>query len=82
MTRSPAPPGGSTLRLVAGTVFLIVALAVAVVGFLSLVRVLDSGGYGTAPMRSALAILGAAGASFAAGIATLIWDIAKRYENP
>lgn len=85
MTPSPALParrGGSTFRLLAGTVLLIVAFAMAVFGFLSLVRVLDGGGYGTPPMRRALAILGAAGACFAGGVATLIWDVAKRYENP
>ena len=32
-------------------------------------------------MRYALVILGVAGAMLSAGIATLIWDIAKRYER-
>jgi hypothetical protein len=43
--------------------------------------VLDSGGYGTSDMRFALAVLGFSGACFAVAIATLIWDVAKRYER-
>ena len=81
-SQSPITPnGGSALRLWAGVILLIVALAVAVFGFTRLVSVLDSGGYGTPPMTIALTILGGAGACLAAGIATLIWDIAKRYER-
>jgi hypothetical protein len=44
--------------------------------------VLEGGGYGTTAMRTSLVILGFAGALLAAGIATLIWEIAKRYESP
>jgi hypothetical protein len=58
------------------------AFAIAIFGFLQLVRVLDSGGYGSPAMRHALILLGTAGACLAAGVATLIWDISKRYENP
>ena len=54
----------------------------AVIGFVRLITVLEGGGYGTPPMRQALLILGTAGAFLASGIATLIWDIAKRYESP
>ena len=55
-------------------------MALALVGFVRLVTVLEGGGYGTSAMRGALIVLGVSGASFSAGIATLIWDISKRYE--
>jgi hypothetical protein len=73
---------GSGGRLLVGALLIIVALATAVFGFLSLFRVLDGGGYGSPAMRWALVVLGTAGALLAAGIATLIWDIAKRFETP
>jgi hypothetical protein len=57
-------------------------MATALVGFVRLITVLESGGYGTQSMRTALVVLGAAGACFAGGIATLIWEISKRYESP
>jgi hypothetical protein len=79
----PTPrPSGSGWRLLVGALLFIVAMVIAVYGFLSLVRVLDGGGYGTPPMRNALVMLGVAGACFAAGVATIIWDIAQRYETP
>jgi hypothetical protein len=82
VTRQPTPSSqaeGSTLRLLAGAVLIIVALATTAIGFVRLISVLEGGGYGTSAMRGALAILGAAGACLAAGIATVIWDIAKRH---
>ena len=82
MRETASPTGGSGWRLLTGALLFIVAMVVAVYGFLSLVRVLDSGGYGTAPMRNALATLGVAGACFAGGVATIIWDISKRFETP
>jgi hypothetical protein len=75
-----APRRESPARLLTGALLIIVALTVAVFGFVSLVRVLDSGGYGTPAMRWALVRLGVAGALLAGGISTLIWDIAKRHE--
>ena len=51
------------------------------IGFVRLIRLLEGGGYGTPAMRGALVILGVAGALFATGIATVIWDVAKRYEH-
>jgi hypothetical protein len=60
----------------------ITAVGLALVGFVRLITTLESGGYGTPRMRYALFILGAAGAVLSAGIATLIWDISKRYESP
>lgn len=83
MTRSqPRPAGeGSTLRLLIGLVFTIVALATAAIGFSRLFTLLEAGGYGTPAMRTALLILGIAGGCLATGIATLIWEIAKRYEH-
>jgi hypothetical protein len=81
---SGGPPRdrGSTPRLLIGATLTIVAISLALVGFVRLIAVLEGGGYGTPSMRYALVVLGAAGASLAAGIATLIWDIAKRYESP
>lgn len=84
MTAAPPPPArdsGSTLRVLSGAVLIILGLALALAGFLRLIDVLEGGGYGTSAMRLAFLILGAAGAALATGIATLIWDIAKRYEN-
>jgi hypothetical protein len=72
---------GSTLRLLTGVVLIIVAVAIAVLGFARLINVLDRGGYGTSAMRIALIALGIAGAFLAAGIATIIWDLSKRYER-
>ena len=69
------------LRLLAGVVMLVVAVTTAALGFLRLISVLDGGGYGTPAMRYALIVLGAAGALLAGGVATLIWDIAQRYET-
>lgn len=80
----PKPPprdSGSTLRLVAGLVMLMLGFALALTGFLRLVIVLEGGGYGTSAMTTALVVLGAAGACFSTGIATLIWHVAKRYER-
>jgi hypothetical protein len=73
---------GSTLRLLIGATLTFTAVGTALVGFVRLINVLESGGYGTSAMRIALFILGAAGAMLAGGIATLIWEIAKRYESP
>lgn len=72
---------GSLLRVLAGVVMIIVALTAATLGFVRLVNILDGGGYGTTSMRQALIIIGVAGGLLAGGVATLIWDIAKRYEN-
>lgn len=82
MTRPPRPSDrGSTLRLLTGLVFTIVAMATAAIGFSRLFNLLEAGGYGTPAMRTALVILGVAGACLATGIATLIWEISKRYEH-
>ena len=69
------------MRLFTGVMLILVAIVATVYGFFNLAGVLEEGGYGTALMRRALAILGGAGALLAAGIATLIWDISKRYER-
>jgi hypothetical protein len=74
---------GSTIRLLVGASLIVAALATTLIGFVRLIRVLEGGGYGTSAMRGALLILAAAGALLSSGIATVIWDIAKRYErNP
>ena len=81
--RPPPSPSGqhSSLRLLVGSILIVVALTTAVLGFIRLITVLEGGGYGTSAMRYALVTLGFAGACLAAGIATVIWEIAKRYEN-
>jgi hypothetical protein len=73
--------GGSTIRLVIGSVLFIGAISGTMISFVRLTQVLDRGGYGTGAMRDTLIMLGIAGACLGAGIATLIWDIAKRYER-
>jgi hypothetical protein len=73
---------GSTVRLLIGATLTVSAIAMVLLGFVRLITVLEAGGYGTPAMRSALIVLGFAGALLAGGIATLIWDIAKRYESP
>ena len=78
---APAEPQGSELRLVIGAVLVIASVAGALFGFVTLIRTLEAGGYGTSAMRQALFILGTAGAGLGAGVATIIWDISKRYEN-
>jgi hypothetical protein len=77
----PASGRGSGIRLTVGVLLFFGSLVVAILGFARLVDVLDHGGYGTPPMRNALLILGGAGAGLASGLATLIWDIAKRFER-
>ena len=69
------------MRLLAGVCLIVIAIGVTVFGFFNLAGVLERGGYGTPAMRGALAVLGGAGALLAGGIATIIWDISKRYEN-
>jgi hypothetical protein len=70
------------IRLSIGVLLCVAALGTTVHGFLRLTGVLEQGGYGTPAVRDALVVLGAAGAMLAGGIATIIWDISKRYENP
>lgn len=82
MTPAPRPDQGSTLRLLIGATLTLTAIILALVGFVRLIAVLEGGGYGTPAMRAALVVLGTSGALLAAGIATLIWEIAKRYESP
>jgi hypothetical protein len=69
------------VRLFAGVLLIVLAIGVTVYGFINLAGVLDRGGYGTPAMRAALGVLGFAGALLAAGIATVIWDVSKRYER-
>lgn len=81
LSPTPVGPRGSGVRLMLGLVLFFGSLIVAVLGFTRLVDVLDHGGYGTPSMRNALLILGGAGAGLASGLATLIWDVAKRFER-
>lgn len=78
---TPAGTEGSPLRLIIGAGLAVASVFTAVFGFVTLVRTLEAGGYGTPAMREALWILGSAGAGLGAGVATIIWDISKRYEN-
>lgn len=80
--RLPRSHAGSTLRLIVGAASTLAAVLTALVGFLRLITVLERGGYGTTDMRVALVILGVSGALLSLGIATLIWEISKRYESP
>lgn len=70
------------MRILIGATLTFTAIGLAMAGFVRLVNVLEGGGYGTTRMRTSLFILGLAGALLAGGIATLIWEIAKRYESP
>jgi hypothetical protein len=82
VTSPPRSNAGSTVRLLIGATLTMSAVGTAMAGFVQLISVLEGGGYGTSAMRLALFVLGAAGAMLAGGIATLIWEIAKRYESP
>ena len=70
------------MRFVVGIVLCVMALVTTVYGFFRLASVLEQGGYGTPAVRDALVVLGLAGALFASGIATIIWDVSNRYEDP
>lgn len=70
------------MRLLVGILLCVVAIVITVYGFIRLIGVLEHGGYGTPAVRDALTVLGVAGALLATGIATIIWDISKKYENP
>jgi hypothetical protein len=69
------------IRLAVGILLCLTAIGLIVYGFFRLAGVLEQGGYGTPAVRDALIVLGAAGALLAGGIATVIWDISKRYEK-
>jgi hypothetical protein len=82
MTPPPAArTEGSSIRLLIGGTLVVLAAAVALIGFVRLIVVLEGGGYGTSAMRLALGVLGLAGALLSTGIALVIWDISKRYEK-
>jgi hypothetical protein len=72
---------GSSVRFVIGVLLCVSAVVAIVYGFFRLAGVLESGGYGTSAQRDALIVLGGAGALLATGIATIIWDVSKRYEE-
>ncbi len=79
---SRSPRRGSIRRFLVGVLLCVVALGTTVYGFFHLASVLEQGGYGTPAVRDALIVLGLAGALLAAGIATIIWDVSNRYEDP
>jgi hypothetical protein len=86
VTGPPRPPArkrrGSIARFVVGILLFVAAIGTTVYGFIRLASVLEQGGYGTPAVRDALIVLGVAGALLAAGIATIIWDVSNRYEDP
>lgn len=83
MTGAAPPPraDGSLVRLFVGASLFIGGIGVGIFGFFNLAGVLEQGGYGTPAVRNALVILGLAGGCLAAGIATVIWDLSKRFER-
>ncbi|HYU81042.1 MAG TPA: hypothetical protein VEK56_18780 [Vicinamibacterales bacterium] len=76
-----SPRRGSAVRFGVGVALCLIALPVMLYGFFAVARVLERGGYGIAAVRDALAILGLSGVLLATGIATIIWDVSKRYEQ-
>jgi formate hydrogenlyase subunit 3/multisubunit Na+/H+ antiporter MnhD subunit len=82
VTSPPPPRRGSILRFVVGVLLCAGSIVVTIYGFFRLASVLEGGGYGTPAVRDALVVLGFAGALLAAGIATIIWDVSNRYEDP
>jgi hypothetical protein len=72
---------GSIVRFVIGLLLCVSAVVAIVYGFFRLAGVLEGGGYGTEAQRDALIVLGVAGGLLATGIATIIWDVSKRYEQ-
>jgi hypothetical protein len=49
-------------------------------GFVMMVRVLETAGYGSSGVTGALAVLGAGGGLLGMGIALLIWELSIRYD--
>ncbi len=72
-----AQPSG--VRLAAGWLILLCAVATALFGFIQLGTALDTAErYGTSGVRNALMILGGAGGGIAVGITFLIWEFSVR----
>jgi hypothetical protein len=70
------------MRLLIGIVLCIAAAAASLIGFVWLTMVLEDGGYGTPAVRNALIVLGCGGGLLGGGVATIVWDISKKYEKP
>lgn len=75
MTGAPRP---STFRLAAGVIVLLAALISLPYGFMGLRSALEGSGYGSPEVRSALIVLGIAGAALGGGVSLLIWEMAAR----
>lgn len=76
---SPGPQRGSSARYVMSLVCLVAALVTLATGFLTMVRSLEAGGYGTSAINVALGWLGLGGGLLALGIALLIWELSVRH---
>jgi hypothetical protein len=70
------------LRGVVGWASLILAPVLLLMSAVMLVRALESQGYGSPDMKSALVWLGTSGALLANGIALLIWEYSVRHDIP
>lgn len=70
---------GSPIRYVSGMVSLMVSLVTLLSGGLMMVGALERGGYGTASVDYALAVLVAGGGFLAIGISLLIWELSIRH---
>jgi hypothetical protein len=66
------------LRLTAGWLILLCAVAAALFGFMQLGSAVAAERHGPAALRNALVILGGAGGGLAVGITILIWEFTAR----
>ena len=76
-----ASPTGSGYRIAVGILLFVGSIVLAMLGFAEFIHVWDGGGTATPDRRTALLFLASGGAGRAGGIATLIWDVAKRFER-
>ena len=70
---------GSPIRYVSGIVLLVLALVTILSGGFMMVGALERGGYGTASVDRALAVIAGGGAFLAIGISLLIWELSIRH---
>lgn len=77
--RTAGPQRGSPARYIFGLICLVTSLIVLPAGFLQMVGVLESGGYGTSRNTMAFVTLGVGGALLGLGIALVIWELSVRH---
>lgn len=75
----PVPERSSPSRYIAALVCLIAAMVTIPAGFVSMVRALESGGYGTSANTAAMVWIAAGGGLLGLGIALLIWELSVRH---